>query len=111
MIVYALPFPTTIIAMGAWLTAQSVFGTELHPGELIGGGIVTVVGFVALRMILTAAKHERIGYLQRIEDLEKAVRESRADYHTERTLRLSLEEAGITDRRRYNGDSPEGTPI
>ena len=105
MIIYALPFPTSIIAAGAWLTAQAVLG-NFAPGELVGGSIVLVVGFVALRMILTAAKHERTGYLTRIADLEKAVRERTTDYETERALRLSLEEAGIADRRhRPNGDT------
>ena len=109
MIIYALPFPSILIAFGGWITAQSTFG-QLHPGELIGGVIVTAVGFVALRMILKAARYERIGYLTRIADLEKAVRESRADYEAERMLRLSLEEAGIADRRRHHDDA-EGIPI
>ena len=109
MIVYALPFPTILIFFGTWISAQSTFG-DLHPGELIGGGIITGVGFVALRMILKAARYERIGYLTRIADLEKAVRESRKDYEAERTLRISLEEAGIANRRRRDDES-EGIPI
>ena len=107
MIIYALPLPTTVIAAGAYMAAQAlVDGVQL--GEIIGGGIVVSVGLIALRMILQAAKHERVGYLQRITDLEDSLadertlcREMRIERDAERDLRISLEEAGIADRRRH----------
>jgi hypothetical protein len=116
-IIYALPFPTSLITAGGLLTVQALFTDGNTAGELIAGSLLVSVGFIALRMILKAAEHERHSftiletrYLRRIEDLEadlknerQVSRELRFERDTERTLRLSLEEAGIADRRHRPG--------
>lgn len=101
-----------IIAAGSWLIAQAAGDL---PGELVGGGILTGVGLIALRLVLNAARYERESaqanearLLRRIDDLEAdlAAERKRAarllvGYDQERSLRLSLEAAGAHDRRRH----------
>lgn len=118
---------TGIAGAGAWVFAQA--GGLGDIPELIGGSVVLAAGLLSLRMVLRASKHERES-AQEVEarltrDLERA--EGRAEelelelnkerhraarlliaFDRERNLRLSLEAAGLTERRQPpNGDSLE----
>lgn len=105
----------SFIGIGGWVIAQA--DAVEAPLEYVGGGILAVTGLVALRMVLTAARHERASatanegrLLQRILDLEEDLENERREHHldekrldTERRLRLTLEAElaahGIHDRR------------
>jgi hypothetical protein len=102
---------TITTAVGGWLIAQ----TPTAPVELVGGGLLAVVGTLSLTMVLRAARHERQAAstiedrLTRIiaaleEDLDAA--RARAErlllaYDRERLLRIGFEEAARISQRRH----------
>lgn len=102
-----------ILGAGSWLIAQA--GASDLTGELVGGGILTGVGLIALRLVLNAARYERESAKTNEERLTRRISDLEADlgaerkraarlligYDQERALRLSLEAAGAHDRRRH----------
>ena len=109
----------SFIGVGGWVIAQA--DAIEAPIEYVGGGILAVTGLVALRMVLTAARHERASatanetrLLNRITDLEADLEHEREEHRQtdrrleiERRLRIDYEAElaarGYTDRR----DNPE----
>lgn len=117
---------TGVAAGGAWVVAQA--GALGDWPELIGGGIVLTAGLLSLRMVLRSATHEResakaieerlkaeVARLEgRAEELElelDAERQRAARlllaFDRERNLRVSLERAGIPERRRQDDTDPD----
>lgn len=118
---------TAVAGAGAWVFAQA--GALGDWPELIGGSVVLAAGLLSLRMVLRASRHEREsaaelerrlkGELERAEgrleevELELANERQRAArlliaFDRERNLRVSLERAGLTERRQPgNGDGLE----
>lgn len=104
-----------VIGVGAVLVAQAA--AIDNAGQIVGGSIILGVGVVALRMVLTAARHERESaaiiaqaHMDQIAELERALVHARADLEAERSLRISLEHAGIAQRR-HPPDEVGGTPV
>lgn len=109
---------SALFGVGAWVLAQE---SAISDGlNLVGGSILVASAIVALRMILRAAAHERDAatatetrLAKLVGDLEHQLDEERqrsarllVAYDRERHLRIGLEAAGLTDRRR-NGSGEE----
>lgn len=101
-----------LFGFGGWVVAQAA--ALDNPLELVGGSILVTAAVASLWLILRASRYERqsadtiVGRLEdRVEQLEDDLANERhrsarllLAYDNERTLRLSLEEAGAHDRRR-----------
>lgn len=104
---------SALFGVGAWVLAQAdPIGQGLN---VVGGGILVASAIVALRMILRAAAHEREAHTQTETRLARLTEELEAQleterrrsarllvaYDRERTLRISIEAAGLADRRNH----------
>lgn len=108
------------IGVGVVTVAQASLATDID--RIVGGTVIIGAGLLALRMILNAARHERESaatiqkaLVDRNADLEAdlvAARLREAElqkkYDTERAHAISLERAGIADRRH---DDIDGTAV
>ena len=102
---------SVMVFVGAWTLAQaSLDNVERY----IGGSIIIVVGAFIIRWVLKTSERVEAtwsGALVAANDraeraearclsLQKRLDEMGTKYATERSLRLSLEERGLTDRRK-----------
>jgi hypothetical protein len=110
-----------LIGAGVVVVAQASAVSDID--RIIGGSVILGSGLLALRMILKAARHERESaatiqkaLVDRVTDLETDLVDARIreaelqeKYDSERALRISLERAGVANRR--HDDLPDSDDI
>lgn len=106
-----------LIGAGVLVVAQASSVENID--RIIGGSVILGVGVVTFRMVINAARHERESaatiqkaLVDRIVQLENDLVDSRIrenelqkKYDAERAHAISLERAGIADRR-HDDDPP-----
>lgn len=90
-----------LVPFGAFLATEA-----MDVERWVGGGIIVAAGIFLVRWSLKTSERVESTYVKalaaansRAERCEKECVEVRQLYETERTLRMQLEQQGITDRR------------
>ncbi len=100
---------------GAVVVAQGVLDPMADTVErVIGGAFLLIVGTVGFRwafQLIKAVREDNHELRAQLNEVRDRLGDMTQKYESERELRMSLEEAGLVDRRRHHlEDPPKGTP-
>jgi hypothetical protein len=105
-LVQGVMYASASLSAGSTLIAQTMLGNGTVEGYLAGGILLAVGGVIVKWMfrLLDEVRNANDRLRHAHEELEERLEVMTAKYDEERNLRIQLEEMGLHDRRKHDGE-------